>query len=265
MRCRIAVGVVSVALLTVGCASVQKTEGESSRRVRLAMADQLAQRGDWAGAFQIVDALTREDPTDATALLLRAKTLRKREMGAEAEADLRRVLQMAPQEPEAHAELGVLCENAARPQEALEQHKEAQRLSPGDPRYMNNLAFALLIRGRAKDAIPLLEEALRAVPSSPRLRNNMGFALASTGEFSRAAEQFRLGGTPPQAKNNLGFAYERDGNLAQAYQLYLEAARLDPADGRIRSNLEHVARETGREMPPELAQQATGAGQKGGG
>lgn len=265
MRRGIKMGAVFLALLVAGCAGVQKTEVESSRQVRLAMADQLAQRGDWAGAFQIVDGLTREDPTDATALLFRAKVLRKQAMTAESEADLRRVLQLEPRFAEAHSELGVLCEHAARPQEAMERHQEAKRLSPADPRYLNNLGFAMVIRGRAKDAIPLLEEALRAEPGSARLRNNMGFAMASTGDFGRAAEQFRLGGTPLQATINLGFAYERSGNLAQAYPLYLQAVRLDPADARARSNLEHVAREMGRELPPELAVGAPGAGEKGGG
>ena len=265
MRRDITMVAVFLAMLAAGCASVQKTEAQSSRQVRLAMADQLARRGDWSGAFQIVDGLTREDPTDATALLFRAKALRKQEMTAESEADLRRVLLLEPRYAEAHAELGVLCEHAARPQEALERHKEAQQLSPTDPRYLNNLGFAMVIRGRAKDAIPLLEEALRSEPGNPRLRNNLGFAMASTGDFGRAAEQFRLGGTPLQATNNLGFAYERSGNLAQAYQLYLQAVRLDPADARARSNLEHVAMEMGRELPPEVAVGAPGKGEKGGG
>ena len=56
-----------------------------------------------------------------------------------------------------------------------------------------------------------------------------------------------------QARNNLGFAYERSGNLAQAYETYLQAARLDPADTISRTNLSHVATRLGRSLPPEAA------------
>ena len=240
-------------ILAGGCASKQKTADAQGRQVRMGMADQLASRGDWAGAFRIADALVKEDPSDGEALLLRAKTLRKQEMTAEAESDLRKLLVLQPRTAEAHAELAILCEHGGRGAEALEHHQEASQLAPGQPRYLNNLAFALLVRGKAKDAIPKLEEALRAEPRSPRLRNNLGFAYAATGDFTRAFDQFRLGGTPVQAHNNLGFAYERAGNLAQAYELYLQAARLDPADATSRSNLSEVATRLGRSMPPEAA------------
>ena len=257
---------VAVALLLIGdgCASKQKTADLQARQVRLGMAEQLAARGDWAATFQVADALVREDPADGEALLLRAKALRKQEMNAEAEADLRKLVALQPNNPEAHAELAVLCEHASRGAEALQHHEEADRLAPGYPRYLNNLAFALMVRGKPKDAIPKLEEALRAEPRSPRLRNNLGYAYAATGDFSRAFEQFRLGGTPVQARNNLGFAYERAGNLVQAYDLYLQAARLDPADATSRSNLLEVATKMGRTPPPEAVAPARPVSEIGG-
>ena len=50
-----------------------------------------------------------------------------------------------------------------------------------------------------------------------------------------------MGGTEAEAKNNLGFAYERRGDMANAYDLYVEAVRLDPKGERARSNLVHAA------------------------
>ena len=81
---------------------------------------------------------------------------------------------------------------------------------------------------------------------------------------ARAFEQFRLGGTPVQARNNLGFAYERAGNLAQAYDLYLQAVRLDPADATSRTNLSQVATRLGRTSPPEAAAPARPVSEIGG-
>lgn len=248
-----AVAAVVLLLAGGGCASKQKTAEAQARQVRLGMAEQMAYRGDWAGAFQAADALVREDPSDGEALLLRAKALRRQDMAAEAEADLRRLLVLQPHDPEGHAELAVLLERSDRGSEAIGHHEEAVRLAPGQPRYLNNLAFALLVRGKAREAVPKLEEALRSEPRSPRLRNNLGFAYAATGDFNRAYEQFRLGGTPGQARNNLGFAYERSGNLAQAYEMYLQALQVDPTDATFRTNLSHVAGRLGRPVPAEAA------------
>ena len=60
-----------------------------------------------------------------------------------------------------------------------------------------------------------------------------------------------MGGTEADAKNNLGFAYERRGDMANAFDLYVEAVRLDPKAERARSNLVHAALVLGRPVPPE--------------
>jgi Flp pilus assembly protein TadD len=249
------------ALLLVACAGARRAEGEAVRSASIAIAEELAGRGDWEAAFRAADTLARDDPSSTRARLLRARALRHRRMNVEAEADLRRVLELDPGSAAAHAELGVICELGRRPEEALLHHREAHRLAPGDARYLNNLAFALTLRGRPREAVPLLEEALRIEPGSARLRNNLGFAYAATGDFTRSAQQFTLGGGEAEAKNNLGLAYELSGNLAQAYELYLEAWRLAPAP-RTRENLLHAARKLGRTVPPDLAVPATA--EKGG-
>ncbi len=250
-----------LAAALAGCAGAQRT-GDAPRRVRLAMAERFAAQGDWSAAFEAADAICREDPDDEAGRLLRARALRRAGAMAEAEADLKRVLERDSRSAGAHAELAVLCEETSRPEDALLHHREALRLAPGEARYLNNLGFALLARGRPQEAVPLLEEGLRASPADARLRNNLGYAYAAAGDFSRAAGQFALGGTRAQASNNLGFAYERARNLPQAFDLYLEAVRLDPAAALPRRNLEQVARELGRTLPPEAAGPA--AGENGG-
>jgi Flp pilus assembly protein TadD len=238
-------------LLLGGCASVQHREDELAQRVRLGIVEGMAERGEWGAALAASDALTQEAPSNTRARLLRARALRHAGMTAEAESDLRRVLKEEPRNAAAHAELGVVCEQAGKAAEALEHHREALRLAPGDPRYLNNLGFALTIRGKPREAVPLLEEALRTEPGNARLRNNLGFAYAATGDFARSARQFQLAGVPAHAKNNLGLAYELNGNLARAYELYLEAWRLEPAP-KIHENLLHVAHELGRNVPLDV-------------
>ncbi len=254
-----------VALLAAtACATSTRSSDAGARAVRQGLAEQAASRGDWRAAFQAADALLRDDREDADALVLRARAFRHLGMAVEAEQDLRQVVARHPSMPQARGELGVVLEMQGRVAEAFPEHQEAHRLAPGDPRWMNNLAFALLIRGKAKDAIPLLEEALRLEPTSPRLRNNLGFALAATGDYSRASQQFRLGGGEASAMNNLACAYERGNNLPQAYDLYLKAARLDPETERFQANLEHVAAALGRQVPGGIAPKAAQREGKGG-
>jgi Flp pilus assembly protein TadD len=111
----------------------------------------------------------------------------------------------------------------------------------------------LFLRQHFKDAISAYESAARLAPLSQRVRTNLGFAFAATGDLRRAAREFQMGGTEAEAKNNLGFAYERRGDMANAYELYIEAVRLDPKVERARSNLVHAALVLGRPVPPEAA------------
>jgi Flp pilus assembly protein TadD len=126
-------------------------------------------------------------------------------------------------------------------------------LAPKSPAYLNNLGFSLFLRQRFKEAITAYESAARLAPMSQRVRTNLGFACAAMGDLRRAAREFQMGGTEAEAKNNLGFAYERRGDMANAYDLYVEAVRLDPKAARARSNLVHAAVVLGRPIPPEAA------------
>ncbi|HET9553271.1 MAG TPA: tetratricopeptide repeat protein [Anaeromyxobacteraceae bacterium] len=249
MRARAAACLLAAAL-AAGCAA---RRADPAVEVRRALAERLAARGDWGAAFEAADALVREDPADRRARLLRAQALRHGGALAEAEADLDRVLRADAGDAAAHGELALVCEETRRPEEALRHHREAARLDPESARAANNLGFALLARGRPAEAVPILEAALQRHPADARLRNNLGFAYAAGGDFTRAARQFALGGTPAQARHNLGVAYERGQNLERAYDLYLEAAKLDTGLHLPRTNLVHVARQLGRPLPPEAA------------
>ena len=184
--------------------------------------------------------------------MLRGTIYRERGMFPESEADLAR-RSSSTASPEAHAALGILYDVTFRPALGEPQHRAAVKLAPDTPSYHNNLGFSLFLRGKYKEAIAQYEKAAGLDPTRRRVRTNMGFAFAATGDLRRAAHEFEMGGTPADAKNNLGFAYERRGDLARAYDLYLEATKLDPKSTHARSNLVHAAQVLGRPVPPEVA------------
>jgi Flp pilus assembly protein TadD len=216
------------------------------------MAREAIARHQWQLAFQSADALCRQAPHDFESFVLRGTVYREQKLVREAQADFAEAVRLAPKSPIAHSALAMLLDEQGSGDDALNHHKRAVELDPRNPNLLNNLGFSLFARGRARDAIPFFHEALRAAPTDARIRNNLGFAYATTGDFTRAAEHFRVAGRPADASNNLGFAYERRGDLKQAFDLYCEAVRLDPAAVAPRSNLSRVAELLERPLPGDL-------------
>jgi len=250
---RVAVAVALLAGAGAGCASSGAGKpADASQVARQKLARELVSRGDWAHAFTMLDELHRDRPNDPEILALRGIVFRERGLFNDAESDLKAALKLAPDYADAHAALGILYDVQARP-EAEAEHREAVRLAPQNPAYLNNLGFSLFLRQRFKEAITSYESAARLAPLSPRVRTNLGFAYAALGDLRRAAREFQMGGTEAEAKNNLGFAYERRGDMSNAFDLYVEALRLDPTVERARSNLVHAALILGRPLPPEAA------------
>lgn len=218
---------------------------------RMKMAEELVSRGDWAAAFSLLSELHQQRPGDPEVLTLRGVVYRERGLLPDAENDLRAALRLAPELADAHAALGILFDMQMRPGAEAE-HREAVRLAPNNPVYLNNLGFSLFLREHFKEAIKEYEKAARIAPLSHRVRTNMGYAYAALGDLPSAAREFRMGGSAVDATNNLGFAYERRGDMANAYDLYLQAVRLDPSAVRPRSNLVHAALMLGRPIPADV-------------
>ncbi len=240
--------------LNAGCAETKggQRTSDAGYAARHKLAHELVARGDWARAFAMLEELHRDRPEDAEVLTLRGIVYRERGLFADAEGDLKAALKIDPESADAHAALGILYDVQMR-SEAEAEHRKAVKLAPKNAAYLNNLGFSLYLRQHFKEAITVYESAARLAPLSRRVRTNLGFACAAVGDLRRAAREFQMGGTEAEAKNNLGFAYERRGDMANAYDLYVEALRLDPKGERARSNLVHAALVLGRPVPPEAA------------
>jgi Flp pilus assembly protein TadD len=241
----------TMAAALVACAGVRSSHSDAYN-ARRGLAHEMLRRGEWGSAFELVNGLHREDPRDADVLVMRALIYREQNLLKEALADLEEAVAIAPKLASAHSGIAIVYDRLGRAGAAVEHHRLASELEPTNPSYLNNLGFTLLAHGKAREAIAVLREALRLDPTSARIRNNLGFAYAKLGDFHSAAEHFFRGAAPAEAKNNLGFAYQTVGNLAQAYDLYVEALRLDPDLGKARENLREVATRIGRPIPADV-------------
>jgi Flp pilus assembly protein TadD len=253
---RLALLACATALTAAACASQSADLRKDGFTARKRLTRELVARSDWQTAFAYADDMHRTHPDDAEVLVLRGTIYRERGLHGEAEADLSEAVRLDDRSAEAHAALGILYDITRRSQQAEPQHRQAVRLAPANAGYLNNLGFSLFLRGKVKDAIESYRMAARLDPTSRRVRTNLGFAYAADGDLRGAAHEFDMGGSPAEAKNNLGFAYERRGDLKSAYDLYIEAARLDPSSSHARSNLVHAAAILGREVPSDVARPA---------
>jgi Flp pilus assembly protein TadD len=248
----------SVALVAAaaaaGCATSSAGGGlrTNTYEARKKLAQELIARGELASAFAYADGLHREQPRDPEVLVLRGTVYRERGLFSDAEADLREAVDADGRSAEAHAALGILYDVMLKAELAEAEHRAANKLAPRNPGYLNNLGFSLFLRGKTAEAVGFFQQAARLDPTSRRVRTNLGFAYAAAGDLSRAAREFEMGGTPAEAKNNLGFAYERRGDLAHAFDLYAQAAHLDPQSTRAHANLVHAAGALGRSVPADV-------------
>jgi tetratricopeptide (TPR) repeat protein len=118
----------------------------------------------------------------------------------EAIAHLEEAIRIDPQVGESYNSLALAWLWKGRTSEGLDLLREAQRLSPGDPRATKNLTMSLLkvgmdLAGRRSyaEAVPLFEEAaalLNALP--PECSMQWGVALLELNRFEEAAERFRI-------------------------------------------------------------------------
>lgn len=246
------------ALALAGCAGLFSEKRSETFEARKRLARELIARQDYASAFFYADELHREAPRDADVLTLRGVIYRERGLPAEAEADLLEALRVFERHAEAHAALALLYDTSGQGDKADKHHLRATALAPENPIYLNNHGFSLYLRREHREAIEVYKRAARLAPTSRRVRTNLGFAYAAAGDLPRAAREFQMGGSPAEAKNNLGFVYEQRGDLDRAYDLYVEALRLNPKSEKTRANLSHVAGRLGRELPSDLPGAAGG-------
>ena len=73
---------------------------------------------------------------------------------------MRRASQLAPNDADIRADLGLALELVGRIPEAIDQLHEALRMNPNNAEAHGNLGLALLASGKARESIPEFETAL---------------------------------------------------------------------------------------------------------
>jgi tetratricopeptide (TPR) repeat protein len=127
-----------------------------------------------------------------TYLMLRADQLESMDRWSEAKADLRKALQIQPDQPLLLNFLGYgQLERGENLEEAEAMIRRALALRPDDASITDSLGWALFKRGRTDEAIDTLRKAAAADPVQSEIHEHLGDALYTTGRRLEARFSWR--------------------------------------------------------------------------
>jgi tetratricopeptide (TPR) repeat protein len=162
----------------------------------------------------------------------------------------RRALELMPNYPDAHLQLGVLLTLNGALVPGLEHLRTAVRLNPTDARAHNNLAAALLQLGLVDEAVREQRLALRDNPNNGVMLMNLGKALKAQGKLEEAAQTFthliQLEPRSAEPHNQLGLVCLLEGKADEAVIHFSRAVKIKPRHPGYRINLASALHEAGR-------------------
>ena len=155
--------------------------------------------------------------------------------------EYKNALELNPKNVEAHLKMGFLYYNIKEMyKEGLDYLSKALQLSPNDPRIHHDLGMALLHQRRYDQAVEHLSEALRGMPeglseqyNAVNMQYSLGMALFRSGKFRQGSvhlsEAIHLDPNNAKAHYSLAMALAVQGETDESVKHYTEAVSIDPA------------------------------------
>lgn len=158
-----------------------------------------------------------------------------------AETIYRRILDVAPDHPDALHLYGMLHHQTRRPLEAVRLIRRAIEIEPDEPGMHSNLGNVLFELDRPDLAARAYEMAIVLDPSNPDARNNLGVALRALRKPQEAEAVYReavaLDARHRDAWDNLGRLLAAGGRIDEAIACHARALELEPRNAGTRRHL----------------------------
>lgn len=272
--------------------SVNQAEGEwhAATQIRpdltdawVALGRVASDRRDWSALEQIGLQIKKISPASPGGYLYHATARMNQNDAAGAEADLKQLIQVAPQNPLGYAKLGQLRAFTKRFPEAEALYREALNRSPNFLDAIQGIVDLDFQRGKPADAIQLVQEKIKADSNNAALYLLQGQVLVRAKQLADAKASFlscieldkqdlsgyimlaqveqSLGDAPgaighykqaiAMAPSNadlyttLGTLYENQGNWQEAQTLYQRALAIQPEEPLAANNLAYIMLEHG--------------------
>lgn len=169
---------------------------------------------------------------------------------AEAEAMLRQILRIDPNQPDALNALAALASGAGRLDIAIALQQRAIAARPNAPLYWSNLGEMQRRAGNLSAAIEHGKKAVTLRPSFAVGHNNLGAAQAEAGDTAAALESYNaaIAHRPDfaEAHNNRGNALRALGQADEARAAFVKAIALRPNYAEAYNNLGNAQRDAGQ-------------------
>ena len=147
--------------------------------------------GDLRVAEQVLRPLLRDDPFDVAAIRMMAELAGRLGRYRDAEALLRRALELAPAFKPARANLATVLHRQNKPTEALAELDRLLDDDPGNPGHANLKAAALGRLGEFEEAIALYETVLEKAGDQPKIWMSYGHVLKTVGRQADSIAAYR--------------------------------------------------------------------------
>ncbi|MBI3382675.1 MAG: tetratricopeptide repeat protein [Aquabacterium sp.] len=142
----------------------------------------------WEEAYKVLDEATKRFPEDSDLLYDQAMLGERLNKFTEMEAQLRKVMEMTPDNPNAFNALGYsLADRGVRLDEARTLIKKALELRPGDAFITDSLGWLEFRAGNGAEALRILNEAYQSRPD-PEIAAHLGEVLWSQGKQDQARQ-----------------------------------------------------------------------------
>ena len=171
---------------------------EQRVQVRQAEAQLLRDANDNQGAYDVLVLALKEHPDSPELLYDTAMVAERLDRIDDAEARLRRVVELKPDDAQSLNALGyTLVDRTTRIAEGLALIERANKLSPDDPFIMDSMGWALFRLGRYAEAETYLRKAFKERPDA-EIAAHLGEVLWAAGDHGRAKDvwQSQLKTTP---------------------------------------------------------------------
>jgi tetratricopeptide (TPR) repeat protein len=174
---------------------------EQRVQVRQAEAQLLREADDLAGAYAVLGQGLKEHPDSPELLYDIAMVAEKLDKVDDAEARLRRVVELKPDDAQSLNALGyTLVDRTPRVEEGFALIERAHKISPDDPFILDSMGWAMFKLGRYAEAERYLRRAMEERPDA-EIAAHLGEVLWANGDRDRAQEvwQSQLKVTPDNA------------------------------------------------------------------
>jgi tetratricopeptide (TPR) repeat protein len=162
--------------------------------------------------------------------------------------ELRRAIELTPNDDEAYRRIGLLYADRGRRKEAEAALLASIRIRPDFWENHRTLGRAYLATGRYADALKPLTRVVELQPDSKLAYQNLGAAYDFLGNYPKALENYeKANAIAPEdsAYVNIGTIHYNAGRLHSALKAFEHASRLTPRDPRFTRRMADVKRRLG--------------------